>query len=125
MLGALLCALLATGPTDAKEDAPTPEPAPTGVDYESDSPPPTKFDLQQKQGEVPEERSLTGQLVRTVIMLMVVVGIIYVLGKVALQRGLGGASTTGTFIQVLDRVHVDTRNSLMLVRVSDDQSTLR
>ena len=123
MFGALvLCALIAGTVPDAPDPSTPKKAEPTElVDFDSDSPPLTKYDLEQEKGDTPKERSLTGQLVRTVIMLMVVVGVIYLLGRFALQRGFGRAPTAGSMIQILERVQVDTRNSLMLVRVSRDQ----
>ncbi len=115
-------------PKAANEPAPASAPqAPPARDIESDTPPPSTYDLQQRHSEPspPEEgRTLASQLVRTVLALLFVVGLIYAVAKLGLAR-LARVKGIGTGrLRLLERLPVDARNSLFLVELDGTQRFL-
>ena len=87
-----------------------------------EAPPPSEWDLRQgREPQAPEEeeRSLLGQLAQTLFALLVVVGIIYFIGKVAMARlgRVGFAGRSGARIQILERVQLDPRHAVYLIQV--------
>jgi len=98
-------------------------------DLTSDVPPPSTWDQQRKArgediSEPSEERSLIAQLGRTLLALLIVVGVIYALGKLAMTR-LGNvrfAGRTGKTLQVIERLQLDAKHAVFLVQVGDDEA---
>lgn len=87
-------------------------------------PPPSAYDLvRERNGEDPvvdSERSLLGQLLRTVLALGIVVGLIYLLSRFGLQRILNPrVGGSGGRLRLLERLPVDGRQALLLVRVEE------
>lgn len=98
------------------------------VDLESDSPPAGSSEYDKRragnQGSreaLPEEQSLLGQLGRTLFGLLVVVGLIYILGKIAIAKlgKVGFAGRSGKNLRVVERLQLDPRNALYIVQVED------
>lgn len=118
--------------TSAAAASPTPTPTTTAtqaepaVDVTSDSPPPSAWDKQRagngdSTDTSPAEQSLLGQVGRSLFGLLIVVGLIYILGKIAIAKlgkvGFGGRS--GKNLRVVDRLQLDQRNALFMVQVED------
>jgi flagellar biogenesis protein FliO len=130
----LFCAAALATQTPA---APTPAPTAggTATATATEAPPPSSWDKAQvAAGKTPEVEetatdsqswSLTGQLVRTLVSLAIVVGLVYLFGKTVLPRLAGlklGAS--GKIIKVIERVQVDGRHALLLVEVQNGPTLL-
>ena len=91
-------------------------------------PPPSDWDREQakRPGRIPEEEvSFLSQLSQTLLVLLVITGVIYLLGKLASNRlshlKLYGAK--GKRVSVLERVALDSKNALYVVEI-DDRETL-
>jgi flagellar biogenesis protein FliO len=112
-------ALAASAEAGASEHAAAPAEAARPVNLESDTPPPTPYDVKSQETVLmPESRSLVWQLGRTVLALAVVVGLFYLTAKLLLPRLLhrlpkGG----GTHLKVVERLALDTRHTVVLVDV--------
>lgn len=91
-----------------------------------DRPPLSTYDRLRQENNEPleEERTLTGQLIRTVLALGVVVGLIYLIFKLGLGRLLQGGgipgltSSSGREVKVLERTAIDGKNALYLIELS-------
>ncbi len=86
----------------------------------SDSPPPSSYDLARRRGgeAVPEEgRSLVSQALRTIFALLLVVALIYLFGKLVLTRMGRVKSVGGPRLRITDRLQIDGRNALLIVEV--------
>lgn len=111
-------ALLAGAPDSPASPRPQEPPAASALprgqeelpDFTQPSPPP-----------VPEE-SLSGQLVRTVLVLGIVVVLVYLTLNVGLRRlmGLRARSGAGSVISVLERIPLDQKRALFLVKAGGE-----
>ncbi len=109
-----------TTPSTPAAPAVTAPSQPPPIDVTADTPPPSTFDRQQRgpNDEVEEQgRSLLSQLVRTVMSLVIVVGLIYIVAKVGLVRWGRMKGITGRHLKVVERLQLDARNALYLVEV--------
>ncbi len=97
--------------------------APKEIDIHSEEPPTAQLLQEEAAADSKKQtQSLARQLWRTGIALLVVVGLIYLIGKLALRRGLyASAVAGGRIVQVLERVQVDARNALLVVKIDDEQ----
>lgn len=99
-------------PSEARDDA--------------ERPPLSTYDrmLQDNNEPIPEERSLTEQLIRTVFALGIVVALIYLIFKLGLGRLLQGGGVPGFSsrssreIRVLERTAIDAKNAVYLLELS-------
>ena len=92
-------------------------------------PPPSTYDLQgQGQGQAPTEddpwqdpgTGMGMQILRSVIALMLVVGLIYVGGRVLAPRLLSHLpKQRGSRLRVVDRIMLDNKHALLVVEVAD------
>lgn len=96
------------------------------VDYQSDVPPPTRYDAEQHTTPMDAQtRSLTWQLLRTVIALGFVIALIFLIAKVAMPRltRLAGVKGTGR-IKVLERMPLDAKTALYLLELDGKEQIL-
>ena len=126
----LACLALAT-PATAGAEAPRPsasasaKPTTTPTAGEADGPPPSAYDLEQHRGQLPadwhdEGRSMGMQMVRSMLALLLVIGLIYVGGRVLGPRLLPHVPRQrGNHLNVLDRVVLDGKHALYVVEVAD------
>jgi flagellar biogenesis protein FliO len=97
-------------------------------------PPPSAWDLRQRErdaGEPPEEEGRQGgiswgeQLAKTVLALLIVVGLIYFLFRVGLAKFVGMAAIKGgKSMKVLERVQLDARHALLIVELDGERRFL-
>lgn len=111
----------------APADVAAPPSAPRAAEPPSE-PPPSAWDREQRaRGEPPDDgRSLAGQIWRTLLSLLLVVGLIYGIGRAALWR-LGrsrGAGAGGAGMKVVERMALDTKHSLFVVEVAGEHRFL-
>ena len=101
----------------------TPAAAPS---YDSDVPPPTRYDLEHAHDAFPSEsRTLVGQLIRTIIALATVIGLIYLLVKLVLPRLMPGVlRPTEQQLRVVERNQLDAKHGLFLVDIGDGRRLL-
>ncbi len=117
----------ATAPAAQAPAAPAPGAPPARVvDVNASEPPPSSYDLAQRaEGSSPAEgRTLLGQIWRTLLSLLLVVAIIYGLGRLALWRLGRGRAPGGPGLRVVERLALDNRHSLFVVEVSGKQRYL-
>lgn len=93
--------------------------------------PPSTYDLKETGEDVtdqpqPEEINWGMQLVKTVIALLIVVGLIYFVFKVGLARLLGYATTArgDKSLKVVDRLQLDARHAIFLVELGPGKRLL-
>jgi len=134
----LILTLLSTGePTAAPtRDAEGVWPAAHRIDAAapaSDLPAPTTTDEQKSKAANAalerlegEERSWTAQLVRTILSLLLVVGLIYLVFKVVVPRLLGVSlpTRTGKSLPVVERTQLDARHAVVLLEIEGKQRFL-
>jgi flagellar biogenesis protein FliO len=121
-----------TAGSPAVDTAGLPQPtALTPEQLESDTPPPSTYDRTQRNGEpIPEERSLSEQLVRTLFALAVVIALIYLVFKLGLGKLLrGGAAFVAPSrgerrLEVLERLQLDPKSALYVVAVGSERQLL-
>lgn len=98
-------------------------------------PPPSAWDLRQKEieaGGAPTEEegrqdgiSWGEQLAKTVVALLIVVGIIYLLFRVGLAKFVGMAAIKGgKSMKVVERVQLDARHALLIVELDGERRFL-
>jgi flagellar biogenesis protein FliO len=108
----------AAAPPAAPAEVSAPAPA-ARVEAPPSEPPPSAWDREQRaRGDAPEDaRSLAGQIWRTLLSLLLVVGLIYGLGRLALWRlGRGrGAGAGAAGMKVVERLSLDGKHSLFVV----------
>lgn len=93
----------------------------------ADEPPPSAYDrARQDGGQTPDQTSLVGQLVKTMVALAFVCGIIWVIFKFGAARLLPGAMgpRDGRIVRVVERVMVDQKSSILIVDVGPDRMML-
>ena len=92
------------------------------VDYHSDVPPRSTYDRNREQqtgGTSSEEtRSVTYQLVRTVLSLFFVVALLYLVYKLFLAKMGRFKSIGGPELRIVTRVQVDTKHAIAIVEVA-------
>ena len=103
-------------------------------DVVDDTPPASAYDLQQQRqpSAFDSERTLVGQLVRTLISLVVVVVLILLTGKIVLPRltrasvfgGAGVFGAGGKSLRIVERVQLDARHGLYVVEIEGRQRLL-
>jgi flagellar biogenesis protein FliO len=84
-------------------------------------PPPSEWDLRQGESAAqPEEKSLVGQILRTLLALAFVVGLIFLAGRYAMAKLNGGKLPTrqGDIVKVVERIALDGRHGLFLIDVA-------
>ena len=146
-IATLILALLFAGPAIAqKADAIRPTPTDTSMVPATDieprldmdavqKPPPSAWDLHQqereKNPELGEEEgrqdgiSWGEQLAKTVVALLIVVGIIYLLFRVGLAKFIGMAAIKGgKSMKVVERVQLDARHALLIVELDGERRFL-
>lgn len=86
--------------------------------------------LRNTNKSAPKERSLTTQLIQTLLALGLVIGLIYLLFKVGLGRFLPG-SQMASFgkrgdqeIRVADRIAIDAKNSVVILEIANQRRIL-
>lgn len=96
-----------------------------------DTPPLSTYDRIRQQNDQPleEERSLTGQLIRTVFALAVVVGLIYLvfklgLGRLLQGRGVPGLSSANRGIKIVERTVLDGKNAVIMLELNGGRRIL-
>ena len=113
--------------------APTPSPeAKLAPSVLSETPPPSAWDRQRQgagggEAAPTEERSLMAQMLRSLFGLLVVVGLIYLLGKLAamkLGRNLRLPGRGDRRLELIERLSLDARHSLFLVQIKDGPKLL-
>jgi flagellar biogenesis protein FliO len=89
-----------------------------------EEPPPSAWDRRQEGdgGQEPSERqegiSWGEQLLKTVVALLIVVGLIYLLFRVGLTRFVGVAALkSGKTMKVMERIQLDARHALLIVEL--------
>ncbi|MEL6339855.1 MAG: flagellar biosynthetic protein FliO [Myxococcota bacterium] len=115
----------AAGTPDPAQTAETQD-APAPARDSAERPPLSTYDrmLQDNNEPIPEERSLTEQLIRTVFALGIVVGLIYLIFKLGLGRLLQGggmpgfSSRSSREIRVVERTAIDAKNAVYLLELS-------
>ncbi|MEO1483157.1 MAG: flagellar biosynthetic protein FliO [Myxococcota bacterium] len=108
------------------------DPIPSAEPAGEDKPPLSTYDrLRQENNEpIEEERTLTGQLIRTVFALGIVVGLIYLIFKLGLGRLLQGggipglSSSSNREVRVVERTAIDGKNALYLVELGGERRIL-
>lgn len=112
----------AGAPADAGKAIPSvANPAPV------DAPPPSTYDLTEKDHHVApsEETSVAWQLGRMLFSLAVVIGLIFLLVRIALPRLMRWRTPlAGSSLRVLDRVQLDQRHAVLLIEVYGSQHYL-
>ena len=73
-----------------------------------------------------EERSWTAQLVRTILSLLLVIGLIYLIFKVVVPRFLGVSlpARSGKSVRVVERTQLDARHAIVLLEIDNKQRFL-
>ncbi|MFC1612107.1 FliO/MopB family protein [Myxococcota bacterium] len=120
----LTLALLLCAAQEPPSKSPPPD-AERGLEAdEASGPPPSAWDRQQRNEtesdteEGKEDISWGTQLVKTVVALLIVVGLIYLLFKVGLAKFIGMAAIRGSkSLRVLERVQLDARHALLIVEI--------
>jgi flagellar biogenesis protein FliO len=117
----------ASGPSASGPSAPGPGPSAPAAE----TPPPSTYDLlrQQQDGKEPpvdESPGIIAQLGRTLLALLVVVGIIYGIGKLLTSRlgafrMIGGG---GRVLRLRERLALDNRHSLFVIDVEGGTSLI-
>ena len=87
------------------------------IDYNSPVPPQTAFDNSAVEADKTPEFSLLGQLVRTCLALLFVVGLIYGFAKIGLPKFTRILGRDGRNIKIQERVQIDNKHALVLVQV--------
>lgn len=112
-------------------ETPVPEPDPVDETAVPDAPPLSTYDRLRQQNEQPleEERSLTGQLLRTVFALAIVVGLIYLVFKLGLGRllqggGVPGLSSSNREIKIVERTVLDGKNAVIMLELGGGRRIL-
>jgi len=92
-----------------------------------DAPAPSAYDLAEKEHHAApsEETSIAWQLGRMLFSLAVVIGLIFLIVRIALPRLMRlRTPLAGTSLRVLDRVQLDQRHAVMLIEVYGSQHYL-
>jgi flagellar biogenesis protein FliO len=73
-----------------------------------------------------QDRSWTAQLVRTILSLLLVIGLIYLIFKVVVPRFLGVSlpAKAGKSVRVLERTQLDARHAVVLLEIDQKQRFL-
>ncbi|MEE8410610.1 MAG: flagellar biosynthetic protein FliO [Myxococcota bacterium] len=112
------------------EPAATPDVEPATAPKPAE-PPPSTFDLKEEGEDVSDKPQPVAinwgtQLVKTVVALLIIVGLIYFLFKIGLTRLLGYATTArgGKSLKIVERVQLDARHALFLIELRDGHRLL-
>lgn len=97
------------------------------IDVHSDTPPPlpTVPTSSHSSADGDQPATMTGQIARTLLGLLVVLGIIYLVAKLGLTR-LTALRTgmSGELLKVVERLQVDPKNALVLIEVEGNERLL-
>ena len=113
-----------TPPVTADEDRST-------KDLDPNEPPLSTYDRKRlERGEdplgEPEERTLIGQLGRTLVSLILVVALIYLFARFGLQRfvGLRRPGGSGKLLNIVERLPLDAKHALYVVEYAEERLLL-
>ncbi len=104
-------------------DQASPANAPLGGDVSAEKKAQAKEAMERLEEQ---ERSFSGQIIRTLLSLLVVVGLIYLVFRVIVPRFFGVALPTrnGKSLRVLERVQLDGRHSVVVIELDGQRRLL-
>jgi len=125
LLSAILSGVILAG-NPASAEAPKPSPP-----NAAEAPPPSTYDQTLAQGSQnvsssgDHERSLLGQIARTLLALVIVVAAIYIFARFGLQRWLGiRPVASGKALRVIERTPLDAKHALYIVEAPGGKTLL-